>query len=480
MRTFTLGTGPDRKFVVIEIDGPRMRVIQGKSDGTTKRSEKELASEAEARAASGRMAAELVSRGFVEKGSSAPAPAPAKAKAARPTPATSKAAFRAIDDDGLGLDVLSEAADGDAVEAEAILPRLAATGAVATAEAAPKKKKAGRKKKKKAGHGDGLDKRVVAGFVAVGVAFLGILGFLGYQVFFKPPSIVGHWEGSKTEHEIGRFLTNTQYRLVLDGQKHASMTMQEKFTSTGTYDLKGGRLKLNFKDEDGEVSETEYKVVLGRSTLDLFDPSSGKKVVQLIRFRNKPVATASAKPAEAPKDLGVAPVDKAADDRLASVEFVPKDGAFRLRYPPGWEVETGSRPDNMYSWARFTEGSAKIQVFADTAGSLMAGSDQGQHEEGSELAPVHGAHERYAKNAAELYGTYKESTPALFKGSGLGEGRVATFNATGSGLLGSKLRGLRVTFLSNDRRISILCEAPTGEFEPLKPTFLALCRSLSR
>jgi hypothetical protein len=70
--------------------------------------------------------------------------------------------------------------------------------------------------------------------------------------------------------------------------------------------------------------------------------------------------------------------------------------------------------------------------------------------------------------------------PTLFKGSRLGEGRLATFTASGGGLFGSKLRGYRVTLLTNDRRVTVLCHAPVAEFPKLKPTFLAVCRSLAR
>jgi hypothetical protein len=142
--------------------------------------------------------------------------------------------------------------------------------------------------------------------------------------------------------------------------------------------------------------------------------------------------------------------------------------------------ETGSRPDNTYSWVRFTQGSGKIQIFADVTGSLMSGSDTNrQHEEGSEFAPVHTAHQLYKKTASEEFGEYKESEPTLFKGSSLGEGRLSAFNATESGLFGGKVRGYHVTLLTNNRRISILCQCSPKDFDKLKPTFLAVCRSLS-
>lgn len=474
MRTFKIGTGEDRKYVLLELQGARLRVTKGNADGSTRKSEKELASEAAARSACEQMARELIARGYVERNSE-----PSAAKA-RPASASKRAGSSAGSGGLAGL--LEEAGEGDAEPAEALLPRLAPA---AVAEPAPKKKKTGGKKKKKKkgqeiGQGGSLDKRVIAAFVAVGALCLGVVGFLGYEAFLKPPSIVGHWEGSRTEHEIGKFLSNMQYRLVLDAGKKASMAIGEGDANNGTYALKGDRILLSLKDDEGDPVEHEYKFKLAKATLDLFDVSSGNKVVQLIRFRDKPVVAAAAPPAAAPKGLTDGPIDKDADARLASVPFTVKDNAFSLKHPGGWEVETGSRPDNTYSWARFTQGSAKVQVFADVAGSLMAGPTSGEHEEGSELAPVHGAHLQYKRNASEMYGDYKESEPALFKGAGLGEGRLSAFTGSGGGLFGSKLRGVRVTLMTNDRRVSVLCEAPAAEFEKMKPTFLAICRSLSR
>jgi hypothetical protein len=176
------------------------------------------------------------------------------------------------------------------------------------------------------------------------------------------------------------------------------------------------------------------------------------------------------------------PADKSADAKLVSVAFSPKDGAFKINHPTGWDVETGSRPDNTYSWARFTKGGAKVQVYADVAGSLMSGSDAafGQEQEsGSASAPVHRAHEGY-RDAGEGLNDYRESEPAAFEGSGLGEGRIASWTASDGGLFGGKLRGYRVTLLTNNRRLTIVCQAPEKEFEKFKPTFLAICRSANR
>ncbi len=469
MRTFTLGGGTDRKVVTVEVRGNVLRVTQTKAEGVGKRDEKEFAGEAEARSAAERMARELLTRGYAER-----AAAP---KARQTVPAARKG-----EPDGLDLGALAAAGEGVAA-AEPVLPRITAP-AVPAAEAAPKKKKKKKSGKKKAaaGGGDGLDQRVLAAVGFVGVALVSVVGFLVYEAFLKPASIVGHWEGSRLDFEIGRPMVHTQYRLILDDQRRAEMTLQEKFTSKGTYSLQGDRLKLALKDEGGDPDQVEYKVSLGRATLDLFDPKSGKKMVQLVRFRQEPsVGGGGGAPApSAPNDAAAGPADKAADERLASVQFSPKDGAFKLRHPAGWTPETGSRPDNTYSWARFTKDSAKIQVYADIAGSLMAGASNVQHEKGSSLAPVHGAHVNYQKTVSKEYSDFKESEPTLFEGAGLGEGRIATYTASAGGLFGGKIRGYRVTLLSNDRRVTLLCECPEGEFEKYKPTFLAVCRSASR
>jgi predicted DNA-binding WGR domain protein len=487
MRTFTLGTGMDRKFVMIGVSGCWLSVTQGKADGTTKRNKKELASADQARQAGERMIQELISRGYLERG---PSNASTKSRSAQPTatatrPSGAKPTTRVLEPEVLDGSHVFEDIEAPSGVSEAVIPRLtSAPGVGAAADGAPKKKKkkSGKKKGKKAADGDGLDKRVIAAVAAVGMAVVAFVGYMAYDAFIKPPTIIGTWAGSRLEYETGGPMSFTQYHLVLDDQKRASMSLQEAPPSIGTYTVNGDRLKLTFRDPDGETNEVEYKVSLGRATLDLFEPGSGKKMVELVRFRDKPKVGGGTAPPAAPKDLAGGAVDKAADASLASVAFSPKDGAFKLRHPSGWEVETGSRPDNTYSWARFTKGSAKIQVFADVAGSLMSGSDsaRGNIEEGSEAAPVHGAHTRYKKTASEEFSDYKESEPTLFKGSALGEGRVSTFTASGGGLFGSKLRGYRVTLLTNDRRVTLLCSCPDGEFEKLKPTLLAVCRSVAR
>jgi hypothetical protein len=479
MRRFTLGSDIERKIVVIDVNGANLTVLRVKPDGTSKRQSQDLSDESAAKSAAEQLGRELLSRGYVEQGASGRKPVKATAKAihaatAAPAPEMEE------DDNGLPYDMMEEITESP----QPVLRRLALLPvATAPPAEAPPRKKTGKKKKKKKAEADGLDKRVLAGVGAVGLVLLCGLGYMAYDAFLKPPTIVGTWRGSNIDYEIGGMITHTEAELILDENRRASMTLQGD-GSIGTYSLKGDRLKLTYKDDEGESSEREFKVVLGRATLDLKEPETGKLIVQLIRFRETPVVGQKAETPAAPTDVAPSDVDKtdpSADARLASVDFSPKDNAFKLKYPQGWEPDTGSRPDNMYSWAKFTKDSATIQVYADIAGSLLSGSDSsGQYPEGSEMAPVHRAHELYKRTAKEEFSDFADSKPALFKGTATGEGRISIFTANSGGLFGSKLRGYHVTLLSKDRRITVLCHCPEKEFPNLKPTFLAVCRSFAR
>jgi hypothetical protein len=396
--------------------------------------------------------------------------------------------------DDIRLQHLFDDDEGPAVSAPALAAAPIMPPMARRTDAEPQTKKVTGKRKKKKAKGkapegsDALDPRVIGGVFLGAAALVAFMGWFVYDSFLKPASIVGVWQGSRLDYEVSQYLTHSSYRLVLDAQKRATL-IQDGFAASGTYTHKGNQLTLKLVDDEGGASDIEYRVALGRATMDLFEPESGTKVVQLVRQDENPAGGEEVPAPAAPVDIAEAPTDAAAgegeggeagDAELVSVEFSPKDGAFRIRHPEGWKEETGSRPDNTYSWARFTKGSGKIQIFADVAGSLMSGSNfGGRLEEGSPSAPVQTAHELYREKAAEEFSDYRESEPTLFKGSRLGEGRIAAFTASGGGLFGSKLRGYRVTHLTNDRRVTILCSSPDTDFEKLKPVFLAACRSLS-
>ena len=272
MRRFTLGSATSRKIVVIELNGARMSVVQMMEDGSSKRQQKELRSEDEARSASDKLAHELISRGYVEQG----------AGGSRPTKTngTLEASRQAAG--SRRLQSLRSSRGRRATRRRRRPSAHAAGHGSAGRTRRPRRKTGGKKKKKKkkADGGDGLDKRVLAGIGAAAFVFFAFIGYIVYDIAFKPPSIIGSWTGSMLEFETGKPIVHTRYDLVLDEKKRASLTIQEKYTETGTYTYKGNRLKLSVKDDDGNSSEREYKVWLNNTTMDLKEPDTDKVVAR--------------------------------------------------------------------------------------------------------------------------------------------------------------------------------------------------------
>lgn len=499
MRRFSVGDALDRKVVVLEVKGKTLTVLRLSPDGSPDRQEKTLATEAAAQTVADRLARELLAKGYTEHGIVAgkdrPPPAAATSRrsnspAAKSTNSTPGPAPRRADappadlfDD---LELPRERDDHDDGTDEgtvAPFPRRP----VDSVKLSPTKSKAGKARKKKAARDpDALDKRVIAAAAVFGLLLLGGAGYMLYDAFLKPASIIGVWKGSMVEHEIGESLTHTAYSLTLDEARNASLSINDSGTATGGYSVQGNRLLLNLKDAEGDEAQVEYQIKLDRASLSLIDPRSGKLLVDLVRQFKQPSvsgeAKAKAKASTELVDVDVSKVDAEADKALASIEMGAKDGAFRLRHPSGWAPQTGGRPDNTYSYIHLERGDAKISVYADVTGALISGADSanpGDYPEGSDFAPVHKGHEHYAKTGVEEFSGYQEGAPVVFKDSGMGEGRISVFTAS-EGLFGGKLKGYHVTTMTRDRRVTIMAYGPEQDFAKLRPTFLAVSRSLSR
>jgi predicted DNA-binding WGR domain protein len=478
MRAFVQGEGPDRKYVCIEVLGRTMIVVSGRGNNAPpRRQEKQLSSEREAQAAAEKLSAEMRNRGFVERppgnGNGAkPRGGPAKAK---PGPVADVAPLEEPEDNY----ALVEALDEPAAPAP-ILPRGPAP-ASQEKPAASKSKAARKKKKKKRAKepGEKPDLLFIGGISTASLVLVGVLGWFIWSMFFKPVSIVGTWAGSRVDKEPGGPIIYNQYRLALNEQGRARMVLQDSLEMAGTYKVQGDRLKLNFTDEDGDTSATEYKIILSSVTLTLIEPDSGKTVVELIRQREMdklPGAGKAGPAAKAPP--GALPE---LDANLVTQSFTVKDGAFSCKHPDGWEVESGSRPDNTYSWAKFTKGSATLRINADVTGSLIADIEKsfGGEGEGDE-SPVASAHEMARRTASEEFDDYKEGAARSITSPGLGDGRIAEFEAGGSGLLSTHYHGYRATLLTQNRRLTILCWCPEKQWDALKPTFFAFIQGVKR
>jgi hypothetical protein len=166
----------------------------------------------------------------------------------------------------------------------------------------------------------------------------------------------------------------------------------------------------------------------------------------------------------------------------AYTAFEVKDGAFSCEYPQGWKAESGARSDNMYSWARFSQGPARIKITADTAGSLkgdIAGAGMGGlgglgGEPDPEAAPVAIVHEDNKRRMDDDFSNYTEGPPDVIR-PGAGEGRVSIFEANGK-----KVVGYRATFLLKNRCLTVVCSCPRNQWGRLKPAFQEVVRKVSR
>src|SRR5262245_61326677 len=158
-------------------------------------------------------------------------------------------------------------------------------------------------------------------------------------------------------------------------------------------------------------------------------------------------------------------------------EYPSPSGRFACEYPEGWDVSGAGKPDSPNSWAKFKKGSAEIQVEADLAGSLLgdiakSGGGMGNDAE----PPVAKIHPMGKRQMQEDYSNYDERDAKVVQSQRLGEGRRSTFTATQS--LGGKIYGYRATYLSGDRRITVICKSPATNWQALKPAFERVINSV--
>jgi hypothetical protein len=153
-------------------------------------------------------------------------------------------------------------------------------------------------------------------------------------------------------------------------------------------------------------------------------------------------------------------------------------GNFKVQYPAGWQVEPSGK--GRYASVTFTSGNAQISVETSITGSLIG--DQvsaslgkfGPQDVPEEMRPVSVVHEK-EKEGFEDQEAVKEDKPTMVK-TAMGEGRRSEFK--GSSAFGGETRGCRVTTLSNDYRLRVVCKCPAAEWDALKPVFDKVIESL--
>jgi len=160
------------------------------------------------------------------------------------------------------------------------------------------------------------------------------------------------------------------------------------------------------------------------------------------------------------------------------VTYHSTDGRFDCDCPKGWETDGGGKPESPNCWAKFTKGSAVVNINADLAGSLFGDIAKagGAGLGGDAEAPVAKVHPMGVRQMKEEHNNYQEREAVKFQSRGLGEGRRSIFIADQT--LGGKIYGYRATLLSGDRRISVVCSCPATNWKELKPAFERITASL--
>jgi hypothetical protein len=148
------------------------------------------------------------------------------------------------------------------------------------------------------------------------------------------------------------------------------------------------------------------------------------------------------------------------------------DGTFKIQYPAEWTSEGGSK--GQFAWAKFTSGHAEIEVDSNAIGSLI--SNMVTSSDPQDTAPVAGVHEFERQGFEDDDASHKEekAVPVL---TGMSDARKSEF--TTSTAFGGSVHGYRVTTLTNDKRVRIICKCPESEWKDLKPAFDKIIASLA-
>ncbi|HEX5323475.1 MAG TPA: hypothetical protein VFW40_06795 [Capsulimonadaceae bacterium] len=158
-------------------------------------------------------------------------------------------------------------------------------------------------------------------------------------------------------------------------------------------------------------------------------------------------------------------------------KYTAMDNSFTCDQPQGWVTQSGAS-GGINSGVLFQRNSAKIDITTDLAGSLMGDITKAQNAQLGDMAPgmtgdlkspVEKLHEQGAAGMKEKLSNYQELPYKKFD-SGTGEACSSEYTGNG-GLLVGKVHGYRVTMLSSERRVTIICQCPESSWEALKPTF---------
>jgi hypothetical protein len=153
-------------------------------------------------------------------------------------------------------------------------------------------------------------------------------------------------------------------------------------------------------------------------------------------------------------------------------KYSAMDNSFSCDQPAGWDTESAAA-GGINSGALFQRDGAKIDISTDLAGSLTGDIVRAQNAQMGDTAdlktPVEKLHEQGENSMKNKLGDYQEQPYKKFSSSA-GEACYSEFTGNG-GLLAGKVHGYRVTMLTSERRVIIICQCPESSWTTLKPAF---------
>lgn len=186
---------------------------------------------------------------------------------------------------------------------------------------------------------------------------------------------------------------------------------------------------------------------------------------------------------------GNAPAAKAP---IGFSDYSLPDKSVACQSPDGW-ARSESAGNGIMSGADFTSGTAKVAIFSDLQGSLMADMSRasnaqidsvgGMMPSGMQMnlpkavPPVEKLHKVGRKKLENQYQNYDETAMRPLENQ-LGEARISEFTGETGGMFGKKMHGLRTTILSGERRVTVTCSCPEDDWKTLRPAFSKVLKSM--
>lgn len=179
-------------------------------------------------------------------------------------------------------------------------------------------------------------------------------------------------------------------------------------------------------------------------------------------------------------------------------KFDAPDKSYVFDAPAGWQADTAGVPGVQASRAVFTKGQVAVTLKTDQSASALADimnatnaqqqqfredmqNQQGGMPPGMALPPppvpaVEQLHKMDQADLTSKYQDYAEKPMHAFNAQ-TGDARLSEWTGVGDG--GTHMHGYRVTLLTKDVRIRLICRCPEKNWKILQPAFVKMIHSVA-